>query len=93
MRREAAVVLCGHDVGRSLAEWDQILGRAMVSFASLSDEDKDTPLFKSLRFLMSRAILANPSGAAATAITFCETAGRDGVVPQHLAKELELWAA
>ena len=72
MRREAAVVLCGHDIGRGPQEWEKILGRAMISFASLKDDDTDSKLFKSLKFLISRAILANPKGAAATAIAYCE---------------------
>ena len=36
MQREAAVVLCGHDIGREPQEWEKILGRAMISFSSLA---------------------------------------------------------
>ena len=93
MRREAAVVLCGHDIGRGPQEWEKILGRAMISFASLKDDDTDSKLFKSLKFLISRAILANPKGAAATAIAYCELKSKDGEIPLHVVKELEVWAA
>ena len=57
----------GHDIGRGPEEWDEILGRAMVLFASMGEnEGQIAPLFKSLKFLISKAILANPEGAAAT---------------------------
>ena len=56
----------GHDIGRGPEEWDKILGRAMVLFAAMGENERETPLFKSLKFLISKAILANPEGAAAT---------------------------
>ena len=61
--------------------------------ASLKDDDTDSKLFKSLKFLISRAILANPKGAAATAIAYCELKSKDGEIPLHVVKELEVWAA
>ena len=92
MQREAAVVLSNHDVGREKAEWDRILVKAMKMFSFLKEEESPSPLFKSLRYLISRAILANPDSAAAAAVVFCETdKGRDEM-PLHMIKQLEMWA-
>ena len=80
MQREAAVVLSNHDVGREIAEWDRILAKAMKMFSFLKEEESPSPLFKSLRYLISKAILANPDSAAAAAVVFCETdKGRDDI--------------
>ena len=93
MQREAAVVLSSHDVGREIAEWDRILVKAMMMFSFLKEEESPSPLFKSLRYLISRAILANPEGAAAAVVVFCETDKRKDEIPEHVIKQLEMWAA
>ena len=93
MQREAAVVLSSHDVGRDIAEWDRILVKAMMMYSFLKEEESPSPLFKSLRYLISKAILANPEGAAAAAVVFCETDNGRNEIPEHMVKQLETWAA
>jgi len=92
MQREA-VVLSSHDVGRDIAEWDRILVKAMMMYSFLKEEESPSPLFKSLRYLISKAILANPEGAAAAAVVFCETNNGRHEIPEHMVKQLETWAA
>jgi hypothetical protein len=93
LQREAAVVLSSHDLGRESQEWDQILFKSMVAFSKLTDDEYATPLFKSLRHLISKAVLANPEGAAAAVVMFCGTELGKRELPNHMTKELERWAS
>ena len=65
----------------------------MLAFSALKEEENMTPLFKSLRHLISKSILANPEGAAAAAVVFCEKEKERKEIPEHMAKQLEGWAA
>jgi hypothetical protein len=65
----------------------------MLAFSALQEDESTTALFKSLRYLISKAILANPEGAAAAAVVFCEEEKERKEIPEHMVKQLEMWAA
>jgi len=71
-QREAAVVLATYDIGRTNAEWQEVLQGAMRAFASIKEKDADAPLAKSIRYLVSKGVYACPDEAAAVAHAFCE---------------------
>ncbi len=43
-QRETAVVLATYDIGRTNAEWQEVLQGAMRAFAAIKEKDADAPL-------------------------------------------------
>ena len=83
-QREAAVVLATYDIGRTNAEWQEVLQGAMRAFAAIKEKDADAPLAKSIRYLVSKGVYACPDEAAAVAHAFCEKPEFKGEIPAHM---------
>lgn len=58
-QREAAVVLATYDIGRTNTEWQEVLQGAMKAFAAIKEKDVETPLAKSIRYLISKGVHAS----------------------------------